>query len=95
VPVCHNGGMVNNIIKCRFCQNDQVVKNGRYKNGVQNHLCRACGKQFRENPKPRKHPPEFREMILKAYQERMSLRGIRRAFGVAPKTVIEWAKKNS
>ena len=85
--------MVNKIIKCTFCQSDQVVKNGKDEKDTQKYLCRACKKQFRENPKPRKHPPEFRELILKAYDERMSLRGIHRAFGVAPKTVIEWLEK--
>jgi len=34
-----------------------------------------------------------KEKILKAYQERQSMRGIKRTFGVAIPTLIEWLKK--
>ena len=36
---------------------------------------------------------ERKEEILRAYQERSSLRGLRRTFGVSPTTVIGWLKK--
>ena len=85
--------MVSKNIPCNFCHSDQVVKNGKDTKGTQKYLCRACGKQFREHPHPRQHPPEFRALILKAYQERMSWRGLHRAFGVATKTVLEWLEK--
>jgi insertion element IS1 protein InsB len=36
---------------------------------------------------------ERKEAILRAYQERSSLRGLERTFGVARSTVISWLKK--
>src|SRR6266508_1314564 len=39
------------------------------------------------------YSPERKEQILRAYQERSSLRGLERTFGVARSTVISWLKK--
>jgi len=30
--------------RCKFCGSDRVVKNGKSRKGVQNWLCRTCGK---------------------------------------------------
>jgi transposase-like protein len=50
----------------------------------------------RDNPQPQGYPPEEREQILRAYEERSSLRGLTRTFGVARNTVSGWLKeKNS
>ena len=40
-------------------------------------------------------PKERKEEILRAYQERSSLRGLKRTFGVSPTMVIGWLKKSS
>ncbi len=53
----------------------------------------ACGRQSREDPSPNGYTEERKEEILRAYQERSSLRGLRRTFGVSPTTVIGWLKK--
>jgi transposase-like protein len=70
-----------------------MVRNGRSPNGKQKYRCRACKKQSRENPTPHAYPEERREEILRAYEERSSLRGLKRTFGVSRGTVIEWIKK--
>jgi hypothetical protein len=41
----------------------------------------------------RGYTEERKEEILRAYQERSSLRGLRRTFGVSPTTVMSWLKK--
>ena len=48
-----------------------------------------------QDPSPNGYTREERkeEEILRAYQERSSLRGLRRTFGVSPTTVISWLKK--
>ena len=38
---------------------------------------------------------ERREEILRAYEERSSLRGLSRTFGVSRNTVTSWIKKSS
>jgi transposase-like protein len=78
---------------CRHCGHSTLVKYGIAPNGKQKYLCRTCGRQSREHPQLPGYSPERREEILRAYQERASLRGIERIFGVSRSTVIEWLKK--
>jgi transposase-like protein len=78
---------------CRFCGSDRLVRNGYASNGKQRFKCRACGRQSREAPAPNGHTPERRAEILRAYQERSSLRGLERTFGVSRNTVTAWLKK--
>jgi transposase-like protein len=89
--------MVTQVIYCRHCGSDYIVKNGLApNNGKQKYLCHACGRQSRQDPSPNGYTQEERkEEILRAYQERSSLRGLRRTFGVSPTTVIGWLKKSS
>jgi transposase-like protein len=88
--------MVTQVITCRHCSSDDVVKNGiAPNNGKQKCLCYACGRQSRQDPSQNGYTEERKEEILRAYQERSSLRGLRRAFGVSPTTVIGWLKKSS
>jgi IS1 family transposase len=79
--------MVTKVITCPHCGSDDVVKNGfAPNNGKQKYLCHACGRQSREDPSPNGYTEERKEEILRAYQERSSLRGLRRTFGVSPTT---------
>ncbi len=78
---------------CRHCGDVALVKYGIAPNGKQKYRCRTCGRQSRENPELPGYAAERREEILRAYQERSSLRGLERTFGVARSTVIAWLKK--
>lgn len=85
--------MISVQLFCRHCGAETLVHNGKAPNGKQKYKCRSCGRQSRENPETRAYPEERREEILRAYQERSSLRGLERTFGVARTTVIDWLKK--
>jgi transposase-like protein len=85
--------MVTITLRCPFCQSEQLVKYGRTPNGKQRYRCEACGRQHRENPAPQGYLPERRDEILRAYEERSSLRGLSRTFGVSRTTVAAWLKK--
>jgi transposase-like protein len=85
--------MVSLTVHCPHCQSDALVRNGRAPNGKQKYLCHACQRQSREHPTPYAYPDERREEILRAYEERSSLRGLERTFGVSRATVIAWIKK--
>jgi transposase-like protein len=77
-------------------ESDDLVKNGFAPNNAkQKYLCHTCGRQSREAPSPNGYPEERKEEILRAYQERSSLRGLRCTFGVSPTTVLGWLKKGS
>ncbi len=85
--------MVTLTLHCPHCQSEALVRNGRAPNGKQKYLCRTCGRQSREDPTPHAYPDERREEILRAYQERSSLRGLERTFGVSRGTIVTWIKK--
>ena len=51
------------------------------------------GGQHREQPRPNGYTEERKEEILRATQERSSLRGIQRTFGVSRQTLSAWMKK--
>ena len=86
--------MVTEEIRCYHCRRENIVKNGVAPNGKQKYRCRDCGKQSREQPSPNGYPEARKEEILRAYEERSSLRGLSRTFGVARNTVSRWLKKN-
>jgi transposase-like protein len=85
--------MVTITLHCSHCESDALVRNGHAPNGKQLYRCHACGRQSRENPTPHAYPQARREEILSAYQERSSLRGLTRTFGVSRTTVSNWIKK--
>ena len=45
-------------------------------------------------PKQR-YSEERKAEVLRAYQERSSLQGLSRTFGITRKTITQWLKKNS
>ena len=85
--------MVTIIVCCSHCGSENLKRNGHSPNGKQKYYCKDCKKQSRENPTPYAYPKERREEILRSYEERSSLRGLTRTFGVARNTVSVWLKK--
>ena len=79
---------------CRHCGSPNLSKYGIAPNGKQKYRCSTCGRQSRANPGSAAYPAERKAEILRAYQERSSLRGLERTFGVARSTVINWLKKS-
>ena len=69
------------------------MRNGATADGRQRYLCRACGRRSTADPRPKGYTEEERELILRAYQERSSLRGLSRTFGVSRNTVTSWLQK--
>ena len=85
--------MVIKIVKCYHCGSEKLVRNGKSPEGKQRYLCKDCGKSSRDNP-DKGYSEERKEEILKAYQERSSMRGISRTFGVSRNTLSKWLKKS-
>lgn len=83
--------MVN--LKCYHCQGENLVRNGKTHNGKQRYRCYDCGQMSRDNPQPTGYTPQERARILRAYEERSSLRGLTRTFGVARNTVTRWLRE--
>ena len=87
--------MVRITLKCRFCQSEKLVRDGFTRNHKQRLKCRDCGRVSRENPALPGYSDAEKERILNAYEERSSLRGLERTFGVARQTVSGWLKKKT
>lgn len=78
---------------CRHCGQATLIKNGFSPNGKQKYRCQTCQRQSRDAPQERGYSAERRDEILRAYEERSSLRGVERTFGVSRATIISWLKK--
>ena len=76
---------------CPRCGSERLRKNGHAENGSQRAKCLECERTFVLEPKGPRHTKKFKEQVVRAYQERTSIRGITRTFGVFYKTIIAWA----
>ena len=85
--------MVTITLRCQHCQSERLVRNGLAPDGRQRYLCRDCDRRSREQPRSNAYTEQEREQILRAYDERSSLRGLSRTFGVSRNTVTSWIKK--
>ena len=86
--------MVIEILQCRHCQSNNVIKHGRDKRAVQRFRCRDCGRTFQKPAADRGYTPAFRAQVLAAYHERASMRGVSRVFGISRLTLADWLKKS-
>ena len=75
---------------CPHCGGERLQKNGHTQRGAQRALCVECKRTFTLSPKGPRHGPKFKEQVLAACQDRLSLRGIQRTFGVCYLTVLRW-----
>ena len=87
--------MITITLKCRFCESEKLVRDGFTRNQKQRLRCRDCQRVSRENPATPGYSDAEKERILNAYEERSSLRGLERTFGVSRKTVSVWLKKKT
>jgi len=79
---------------CPECESDNIIKNGKDYKGDQKFHCHTCGAYGTLDATGR-YTPERKEEILRAYQERPSMRGISRIFGVARQTLADWLKEKA
>ena len=79
---------------CHACGGLHVSLFG-HQSGKQRYRCRTCHKTWRDNPQSQATDPRRKALILAAYHERMSMRGLARTFGVSRNTVSRWLKKAS
>jgi len=74
---------VSTNIDCPSCDSCNVIKNGSIHNGKQKYECKACRRQFVENPSNIVIPAGTKLLIDKLLLERISLRGIARVTNVS------------
>ena len=86
--------MLTSALRCAHCGSDDLLSNGHAPNGKLRFRCRACKKYGRQNPGSAAYDEKTKAVILAAYHERTSIRGLRRIFGVSRNTVAAWLKKS-
>ena len=80
---------------CLRCGSEKIRKNGHADNGAQRAKCLECRSTFILQPKGARYDGKFKDQVVAAYQDRMSIRGITRTFGVCYKTVLRWVGEKS
>ncbi len=55
-------------MQCPQCQSTHIRKNGRNKQGKQNHICATCGREFIKNyERPKGYDEKTKQECLTAY----------------------------
>lgn len=80
---------------CARCGSERIRKNGHAENGGQRAKCLECERPFILQPQGERYDQKFKGQVVAAYQDRMSIRGITRTFGVCYKTVLRWVGEKS
>ena len=91
--ITYNLTMIDVTLTCYHCKSENIVRNGITRNGKQRYKCYDCERTSRDLPQPAGYSTDEQERILRAYEERSSLRGLERIFGISRKTVTIWLKK--
>ena len=81
------------VYQCRDFGSQNIVKNGHNGSGSQQYWYKECDKHCVLTPQ-RGYSEAQKEQIISAYNERPSMRGIQRIFGVSPQTLANWLKKD-
>jgi insertion element IS1 protein InsB len=80
--------------QCPHCDSFDIVKNGHDGKGNQKYACHNCLAYGTLEP-TQSYSEARKDEILRAYQERSSMRGISRIFGVARQTLANWLKQQA
>ncbi|MAU12332.1 MAG: IS1 family transposase [Anaerolineaceae bacterium] len=79
---------------CRSCGSPNIIKNRSNKCGNPQYHCKDCRAYRVLKPRAKGHEMHLRQRVLKASQERVSLRGIQRIFGVCRQTTLRWIRQH-
>ncbi len=86
--------MIKTKHKCKKCQSENIVLNGKNTSGSQTYKCNDCG-CCRVLFSVKKTKDIDLEILNKTYQERNSTRSTARIFGISHVTVWKHLKKSS
>ena len=75
---------------CARCGSEKIRKNGHANNGAQRAKCLECERTFILEPTGPRYDQAFKEAVVRAYQDRMSIRGITCTFAVYHQAIMAW-----
>lgn len=77
---------------CPKCGSLNLEKNGTDYKGSQKYHCSDCNAYGTLEAQSHAYPEAFKEVVLHAYRERASMRGIERVFHIARQTLARWLR---
>lgn len=80
-------------MQCPDCGSEHIRKNGKNKQGKQNHICVDCHRQFIDHYEQQGYPDEVKRLCLRMYVNGLGFRAIERISGVHHTTVITWVEQ--
>ena len=84
--------MIVEVRVCPVCGSQELIKNGCNSVGNPRFKCKSCGTS--RVIKSRRADEATKELVVRAGQERSSLRGLARTFGIGRQTAANWIKKS-
>ena len=81
-------------LHCRYCQSDDLVKNGHSENGTQRYRCKSCNKSFQLTYSYNAWKPGTKDQIDEMTLNSSGVRDIGRTLKISPNTVVRHLKKN-
>ena len=75
--------------RCPHCNSETICRNGHDYKGAQKYHCHRC-KRYGTLNASKGYGEKEKELILRTYQERASMRGVERIFGTARQTLARW-----
>lgn len=82
-------------IKCPYCHNVKVVKNGVKRTCKQNFLCRDCQKQFQHEYSKAGCRPALKQLVIRLLVRNSGIRDIEEVTGVHRQTVLRWLNQKA
>jgi len=84
--------MIYEIIRCRYCQSEELIKNG-VRNGCQRCYCKSCQRSFQLGYTHKAYEEGVKEQIVPMAMNGSGVRDTARVLGINKNTVIPELKK--
>ena len=81
--------LINIKVNCPHCHSVKVVKNGVKSTGIQNFLCRDCGKQFQQEYFYQGADPGVKAQVKSSLLHGSGIRDCNKIFGISPKATLK------
>ena len=78
------------VYRCPHCNSADICKNGHDYKGAQKYHCHQCKRYGRLTA--RGYREQEKALIMRTYQERVSMRGVERIFGTPRQTLARWLR---
>ena len=80
-------------IKCKHCESEEIIKNGKRTMGIQSLKYKKCGRCFQESYLNNEAKPETKRLIIIMSVNESGIRDISRVLKISKNTVMKTLKK--